>query len=296
MGNFYRISFWGLNGQGRDMACNLAQSGYEVTVLAASICPDDCEKTHCDLRHTLDARESVSGAHVLLNMLEDFCEFQGKLHKLHDEGGLPDGLHIIHCGDATPQQVVTLGAWARGHGYVLIDAPSTGGALGAKQASLSFAAGGDAIAIANCAPIFGSMGHVTRVGEIGSGQICRLGNQAIAAVFVGVFSEVMALVKASGGDAEAFRSALRSGFNDNRLLTLMCERVMRQNFSGGASAESVLSDLQTGVDVASQFGLTMPLMEKAEEAFSDLVHREGRGADNYAAISQSKLLVATEKA
>jgi 2-hydroxy-3-oxopropionate reductase len=161
-----------------------------------------------------------------------------------------------------------------------LDAPVSGGVVGADAGTLAIMAGGDGDVIAGLADVFAVLGRVTHVGPSGAGQVCKLANQQIVAVTIGAVAEAMILVQAGGASREAFRNAIRGGFAESRILELHGARMVERNFEPGGSSNNQLKDLNTVMALAKELSLQLPLTQTVTGEFSDFVFEGGGEKDH----------------
>jgi len=169
----------------------------------------------------------------------------------------------------------------RGIGH--IDAPVSGGVVGASAGTLAIMAGGDASVIAELTDIFAPMGRVTHVGPAGAGQLAKLANQQIVAVTIGAVAEAMMLIEAGGGSPAAFRDAVRGGFADSRILDIHGKRMIDRQFAPGGSSANQLKDLDAVMATAKALSLTLPLTEAVHAEFTEFVAK-GNGEMDHSAL------------
>ncbi len=164
-----------------------------------------------------------------------------------------------------------------------IDAPVSGGVVGAQEGTLAIMAGGDEAVIAILADVFKPLGRLTRVGPSGAGQLAKLANQQIVAVTIGAIAEAMVLVEKGGGSRAAFRDAIRGGFCESRILELHGKRMIDRNFEPGGTSRIQLKDLNSILKTAGDLSLKLPLTETVREAFATFVE-DGGGEKDHSAL------------
>jgi len=169
---------------------------------------------------------------------------------------------------------------ARGAYYV--DAPVSGGERGALSGTLTIMAGGDIAVVERVRPLLETLGRLTRVGPIGTGQLTKLANQAIVAITIGAVSEAFALARRGGADLSQVRAALLGGFADSEVLRQHGERMLERSFAPGARAEIQLKDLCTASALASELGIDLPLLRVAGNQFQRLCDSGHRRLDHSA--------------
>ena len=168
-------------------------------------------------------------------------------------------------------------------GIEAIDAPVSGGTVGAEQGTLAIMAGGDARRIADLKPVFDAMGRVIHVGPAGAGQLAKLANQAIVAVTIGAVAEGLLLAAAGGADPASVRDAIRGGFAESRILDLHGARMVARDFVPGAPSRIQLKDLDTILAEAQSLGLDLPLVRNVRDRFAMLCNA-GLGETDHSAL------------
>ncbi len=159
-----------------------------------------------------------------------------------------------------------------------LDAPVSGGQLGAEQASLTIMAGGSAAAFERALPILQTVGsRVTHLGESGAGQVTKLANQLIVAQTIDAVAQAIRLLELSGVDPALAREALLGGFAESRILNLHGKRMVERNFTPGGRAELQLKDVRLICEQAEAVGLNSPTLENCRSQWERFVHGKGLG-------------------
>lgn len=165
-------------------------------------------------------------------------------------------------------------ASARSLSYV--DAPVSGGEKGAREASLAIMAGATPAAYAQAQPLLALMGRPTHVGGAGCGQLAKLVNQMMVAANIASVSEAMLLAERGGADVARVREALLGGFADSTILRQHALRMIAGDFVPGGPAKYQLKDTRTAIAFARGVGLSLPMLNQADQLFADMVeHGEG---------------------
>ncbi|MEQ8195926.1 MAG: NAD(P)-dependent oxidoreductase [Rhodospirillales bacterium] len=155
-----------------------------------------------------------------------------------------------------------------------VDAPVSGGVVGAEAGSLTIMAGGEADDIARARPVFEVLGsRLTHIGPVGTGQVSKAANQMIVGLTIGAVAEALVLAKRAGADPAKVREALKGGFADSRILELHGERMITGNFTPGGRCKTQGKDMDQALELAAQVGVELPgtklnraLYAKADEA------------------------------
>lgn len=165
-----------------------------------------------------------------------------------------------------------------------IDAPVSGGEKGARDATLTIMAGGSAEDLEIAMPVLETLGRVTHVGPVGSGQLAKLANQTIVGITIGAVAEALLLVRAGGGDPQATLQALQGGFADSTVLRQHGIRMLEENFDPGAQAHIQLKDLTTAWQQAQQADLELPILSLLKNLYTDMCNHDLGHLDHSALI------------
>ena len=283
-----KIAFLGTGLMGAPMARRLLQAGYSLTVWNRN--PDKAKALESDGATVAPSpAEAVDGADIVITMLTDGKAVGDVLFESGCAERLAKGAKVIDMSSIAPAIAKEHAAKLEALGIAHVDAPVSGGVVGAEAGTLAIMAGGDADVVASLQEVFTAMGRVTHVGPSGAGQICKLANQQIVAVTIGAVAEAMILVEAGGASREAFRNAIRGGFADSRILEIHGRRMVERAFDPGGMAKNQLKDLNAVMDVADALSLTLPLTSGVRTEFTDFV--EGGGGP----LDHSGLLLHLEK-
>jgi 2-hydroxy-3-oxopropionate reductase len=165
-------------------------------------------------------------------------------------------------------------------GLRYLDAPVSGGTVGAKQANLSIMVGGETEAFESAQAVFSALGNATYIGPAGSGQLAKLANQAIVGITIGAVSEALLLAAEGGANPVAVREALLGGFANSRILELHGQRMLDSNFTPGATSRVQLKDLRTILNEANEHNLTLPLSQRTYESYLGMIANGHEGLDH----------------
>lgn len=277
-----KIAFLGTGLMGAPMASRLLDAGFDVTVWnrnSAKAAPL-AEK---GAKLAQSAAEAAETADLVITMLTDGPAVRDVLFDQGAAAALKQGSAVIDMSsissDFAREHTKRLKAIDINH----IDAPVSGGVVGAQEGTLAIMAGGDEAIIAGLADVFKPMGRLTRVGPSGAGQLAKLANQQIVAVTIGAIAEAMVLVEKGGGSRAAFRDAIRGGFCESRILELHGKRMIDRNFEPGGTSRIQLKDLNSILETAGDLSLSLPLTETVREAFAAFVD-EGGGEKDHSAL------------
>jgi 2-hydroxy-3-oxopropionate reductase len=279
-----KIGFIGIGLMGAPMAANLIRAGFSVTVWNRTA-------SKCDPLLTMGATlatspaEAARGANAVITMLESGATVTEVL-----AGGLLEALEpgstLIDMSSIAPAIAEDHAKLVTARGVRYIDAPVSGGTVGAQNAKLAIMAGGLEEEIDSARAIFSALGSVIHVGPHGRGQLCKLVNQAIVAISIGAVSEGLLLAAKGGADPAKVREAIMGGFCQSRILELHGQRIIDRNFAPGGTVKNQIKDLNAVLEVAGRLGLELPLTSRVRELFVDHANAGGEMNDHSALYLQ----------
>jgi 3-hydroxyisobutyrate dehydrogenase-like beta-hydroxyacid dehydrogenase len=279
-----RIGFVGLGLMGKPMARHLHRAGADVAVASRS--PGPAEELAAEgLRRAEGPRAAAEGAEAVVLMVSDTPAVAAVLDG--PEGvlaGLAPGALVIDMGTTAVPDTRRFAETVRSRGGRWIDAPVSGGQVGAEEASLSIMAGAEEEDFERALPIFRALGkRVTRVGGPGAGQVAKAANQMIVGLTIGAVAEGLALARAAGADPAKVREALVGGFASSRILELHGLRMVEGRFEPGARVATQLKDMRQAEELARSLGLDLPGLALNRGLYEALVAR-GDGALDHSAL------------
>ncbi|MEM6381971.1 MAG: NAD(P)-dependent oxidoreductase [Pseudomonadota bacterium] len=271
-----RIGFLGAGLMGAPMVRRLSAAGHSVTVWNRS--PDKA-RALSDCSEAVEEPSSVAnGADIVISMLLDGPITQQVLVNQGVLDALEPGCVVVDMGSVDPPTDRHLAKLCSERGCSLLDAPVSGGVVGAEAGTLSIFVGGDRRAYERTEPVFKAFGRPTHLGPVGAGQLTKLANQLIVAGTIGAVAEALLLAERGGCDPASVRQALMGGFADSRILELHGQRMVDGNFSPGGRSAAQLKDINNALEAASEYDLSLPVGQTVKEAFRDLVESHD-GAD-----------------
>lgn len=281
------VGFIGLGVMGRPMAKNLIKRGFSLVVHSRSPAPVE-ELVAAGAARASSPAEVARRATRIVTMLPDSPDVELVLEG--PEGvfsAIQRGTILIDTSSIAPavarrleQRAAALGAW-------MLDAPVSGGEVGAISATLSIMAGGDADAFAAVKPILDAMGNpdrVVRIGESGAGQTCKVCNQMVIGGTLAAVSEAFALARKAGVAPGLVREALLGGFAASRVLDVHGERILQSNYKPGFRANLYAKDMRIASETLAEFATPAPVSAAVQQLVMALV-ADGRGEDDYAAVA-----------
>ncbi|HTM26990.1 MAG TPA: NAD(P)-dependent oxidoreductase [Vicinamibacterales bacterium] len=281
------IGFVGLGLMGKPMAANLLKHGYRLVVHSRSSPPVDALVAAGAARADSPA-DVARRATRIITMLPDSPDVE---QVVEGSRGIFEGMQpqtiLIDMSTISPSVARRLADAARTRAAVMLDAPVSGGEIGAINGTLSIMVGGDATAFADVRPILDAMGNpdrIIRIGESGAGQLCKVCNQMVIGGTLTVVSEAFALARKAGVDAAKVREALLGGFAASRVLEVHGERILAGNYKPGFRSRLYAKDYRIVSETLAANHAPAPVSSVVRDLVDDLL-ASGRGDDDYAALA-----------
>ncbi|MCE7029466.1 NAD(P)-dependent oxidoreductase [Jiella avicenniae] len=271
-----RIAVLGIGLMGSRMAPRLIDAGHDVTVwnrTREKALP--LVEKGATLAET--PAEAVTGADVVIVMLEHGGIVGEVLFGMPEAAvkGLAKGSLLIDMSSIRPAEAREHAARLAEAGVDYLDAPVSGGTVGAEAGTLAIMCGGSAEDFDRAEPILRKLGTPTLVGPIGSGQLAKLINQLIVGATIGAVAEGLAMASAGGADPASVRKALMGGFAQSRVLDLHGQRMVDRDFETKGRTVTHLKDLRNACAAAEEIGFTAPFLDQTTQLFADLAAHEG---------------------
>lgn len=283
------VGFIGLGLMGKPMARNLLKKGLRVVAHSRSRGPVD-ELVKEGATAAGSPAEVAKQAAVIITMLPDGPDVDKVLEGPDGVfGAMSRGTVIVDSSTIAPAIARRLSARAKELGASLLDAPVSGGEIGAIDGTLTFMVGGDAAALEAVRDILGAMGkpeRIVHVGESGAGQICKACNQIVLGGTMSVVAEAIALSRKAGVDPMKVRAALMGGFAQSRVLEVHGERMITGNWKPGFKAKLFKKDLGIAMNTLSEYGVPAA----ASAVVQQLVNAQiaaGEGEEDYSGIAKA---------
>jgi 2-hydroxy-3-oxopropionate reductase len=272
---------------GRPMAKNLLKAGFPLVVHSRSQGPVD-DVVAAGARRAGSPAEVARQATRVITMVPDSPDVEQVLEGTDGVfGAMQAGTIVIDCSSIAPAVARRLAARAATLGATMLDAPVSGGEIGAIEGTLSIMVGGDAQAFATARPIFEAMGNpgrVIRIGDAGAGQLCKLCNQMVLGSTLAGVSEAFALARKAGVDPARVREALLGGFAQSRVLEVHGERMLQKNYKPGFRAELYAKDYRNVAAALAEHNAPAPVSVVVQQLLNALV-AQGRGGEDYSALA-----------
>jgi 2-hydroxy-3-oxopropionate reductase len=283
-----KVGFIGLGIMGKPMAAHLIEaakkSGEPVWLHSRSGVPKDL--TELGGKACASPMEVARNADIVILMVPDTPDVDKVLFSENGVAkGLSKGKTVVDMSSISPIETKRFAARIAELGCDYVDAPVSGGELGAKGASLTIMCGGTEAAFARVKPLFDLMGkNITLVGGVGDGQTCKVANQIIVALTIEAVSEALVFASKAGADPQKVRQALMGGFAGSRILEVHGERMLKRTFQPGFRVELHQKDLNLALEGARELGVALPHTAVVQQLFAACAANGGRALDHSALV------------
>ena len=282
------IGFIGLGLMGRPMAKNLLARGFPLVVHSRSPRPVD-ELVAAGAARATSPAEVAEQANRIVTMLPDSADVEQVLEGSRGVfSAITRGTIIIDTSSISPVVARRLAVRAAEHGAAMLDAPVSGGEIGAINATLSIMVGGDGEAFESVRPILDAVGNpekVLHIGNSGAGQLCKVCNQMVIGGTLAVVSEAFMLAGKGGIDPARVRDALLGGFAASRVLEVHGERIVKGNYTPGFRARLYAKDYRIAAETQAALQSPAPVSAVVHQLVTALV-ASGRGDEDYSALAK----------
>lgn len=278
------IGFIGLGIMGRPMAGHLLAGGHAVWVHNRS--PVRADLLERGARACASPAEVARRAEVVITMLPDTPDVEAVLFGARGVAeGLSPGKAVVDMSSVSPIATRDFAARVEALGCDWLDAPVSGGQVGAEAASLTVMAGGSEAAFARVEPLLRLMGrNVTLVGAAGAGQTAKVANQIVVALTIEAVAEALLFAERAGADPARVRRALTGGLATSRILEVHGERMLERRFEPGFRIALHRKDLNLALEGARAMGLRLPGTEACQGLFDAAIAGGGAGWDHAALL------------
>ena len=293
------IGFIGLGIMGTPMALHLIDAGHRLFVNTIGKIPDSIASTSAT--PCASAEEVARQGEVIIIMVPDTPDVEAVLF---GNDGVAAGLRagsrvdsdkarkiVIDMSSISPIATKAFAQKINALGADYIDAPVSGGEVGAKAASLTIMCGGSEAVFEKVRPLFDKMGkNITLVGGNGDGQTTKVANQIIVALTIAAVGEALVFASKAGAEPVKVRQALMGGFAASRILEVHGERMIKRNFNPGFRIELHQKDLNLALSSARTLGVSLPNTATAQELFNSCAAHDGKAWDHSAMVRALELM------
>ena len=274
------IGFIGLGIMGRPMAAHLQAAGHRLFVNEASSAAGDfvaAGGVACK-----SGKEIAEKSQIVILMVPDTPQVESVLFGANGVAeGLSKGKIVVDMSSISPVATKGFAAKVNALGCDYLDAPVSGGEVGAKAASLTIMVGGPQTAFDTVKPLFEKMGkNITLIGGNGDGQTTKVANQIVVALTIEAIGEALLFASKAGADPALVRQALMGGFASSRILEVHGERMIKRNFAPGFRIELHQKDLNLALESARALAVSLPNTAATQQMFTACVAQGGKAWDH----------------
>jgi len=289
-----QVGLIGLGIMGKPMAGHLLRGGHTLQLHSRSGVPQ--ELIAAGARACGSSQEVAQGAEVIITMLPDTPDVEAVLFGAAGVAeGLSAGKIVVDMSSISPVATKEFARRIEALGCAYLDAPVSGGQVGAQNAALTIMVGGTPETFKRVEPLLRLMGkNITLVGANGDGQTAKVANQIIVALNIEAVAEALLFAAKAGADPAKVRQALLGGFANSRVLEVHGERMIKRTFDPGFRIELHQKDLNLALSNARQLGLSLPNTATAQELFNACAAHGGKAWDHSAMVRALEMLAGFE--
>ena len=277
-----KIGFIGIGLMGLPMAKNILKSGYKLTAFNRSPNKADLLKEFgAEIAKSLG--ELVNNSDVIITMLTDDKAVDEVMNNQNFVENLKSGKILIDMSSVKPITAKKHANSLKLKDINYLDAPVSGGTIGAEEATLAIMIGGDQNVFNEVKDLLKTMGNPTLVGPVGSGQVSKLANQIIVGLTIGAVAEAVTLCEKAGADPIKMISALSGGWADSKVLQTHGKRMINKDFSPKGKTSTHLKDMNNILECANNFNTHLPISNLVKEMYKNLVEN-GCGNDDHSSL------------
>ena len=279
-----KLGFIGLGIMGSPMAGHLLKGGHQVFVTTRSQVPEDLIKAGAVACKT--AADVAKQADIIFTMVPDTPDVEKVLFGENGiSSGISKGKTVIDMSSISPIATKEFAKKMNDLGCDYVDAPVSGGQVGAQNATLSIMVGADEGVFNKVKPLFELMGkNINLVGGNGAGQTAKVANQIIVALYIEAVGEALLFAAKAGADPAKVRQALMGGFASSKILEVHGERMVNRTFNPGFRIELHQKDLNLALSSAKALGVSLPNTATAQELFNSCAAHGGKAWDHSAMV------------
>ena len=264
-----KIGFIGTGLMGLPMAKNLLKSGFKLKAFNRSISKaEPLKEFGAEISKTLG--EVVKDNDFIITMLTDDSAVDAIMNNSDLLDNLKSGSTVIDMSSVKPTTATKYGNSLKSKNINYLDAPVSGGTIGAEEASLAIMVGGEQSVFDNSINILKAMGNPTLVGPIGSGQVSKLANQIVVGVTIGAVAEAITLCEKAGADPVKLIKALSGGWADSKILQTHGKRMIDKDFTPKGKTSTHLKDMNNILECANSYNTHLPISNLVKEMYKTL--------------------------
>ena len=267
---------------GFPMAKNLLKSGFKLRVFNRTIEKAiPLKKFGAEISTSI--KEAVKDQDVIITMLTDDAAIEDVMKNVDFIENIKSDATVIDMSSVKPKTAFNNGNLLKLKKVNYLDAPVSGGTIGAEEGSLAIMVGGDKKVFENVFDIFNSMGNATLVGPISCGQVSKLANQIIVGITIGAVAEAITLCEKVGADPNKMIEALKGGWADSKILQTHGKRMINKDFNPKGKTSTHLKDMNNILECAQSFNTQLPISKLVKEMYKSLV-KNGHGDKDHSSL------------
>ena len=262
------VALLGIGMMGAPMAKRLLAAGYRVHAWNRSPAKAEALVASGAQAFSLPA-DAVRGAHMVITMLQDGPAVEDVLFRQGTTQGLQPGTLVVDMSSIQPREARDHAARLAALSVDCLDAPVSGGTVGAEAGTLAIMAGGRLADFERARPVLEVLGRPTHVGPMGSGQLAKLANQMIVGITIGAVAEALLFAARGGADMGKVREAISGGFAESRVLQVHGQRMVERDFTKRAAVTVQLKDMRNAMATAHETGFEAPITQLFAQLFEE---------------------------
>ena len=267
---------------GFPMAKNLLKSGFKLKVYNRSIeKAEPLRKFGAEISKSI--KEVVNNCDVIITMLTDDIAVDEVMKNSDFLENIKTESTVIDMSSVKPKTALTHGEKLKSININYLDAPVSGGTIGAEEGSLAIMVGGEKKIFENCIEILKKMGNPTLVGPISSGQVSKLANQIIVGLTIGAVAEAITLCEKAGADPNKVIEAVKGGWADSKILQTHGKRMVDKDFTPKGKTSTHLKDMNNIIECAKNHNTELPISNLVKEMYKTLVEN-GHGEEDHSSL------------
>ena len=276
------IGFIGTGLMGFPMAKQLLKSSYKLKAYNRSIeKADPLRKFGAEISKSI--KEVVTDRDVIITMLTDDIAVDEVMKNSDFKDNIKSGATVIDMSSVKPKTALTHGENFKSKNINYLDAPVSGGTIGAEEASLAIMVGGEKEVYEQSVDILKAMGNPTLVGPISCGQVSKLANQIIVGLTIGAVAEAVTLCEKVGADPNKMIDALKGGWADSKILQTHGKRMIEKDFTPKGKTSTHLKDMNNILECARNSNTQLPISNLVKEMYNTLV-KNGHGEEDHSSL------------
>ena len=277
-----KISFIGIGLMGLPMAKKLLEAGYPLKAHDRTQAKSEkLKKYNAEIVKTI--KEAVSDSDVIITMLTDDLAVDLVMKSSEFLDNLKSGSTVIDMSSVKPETAKFHGTNLKSKSINYLDAPVSGGTIGAEEATLAIMVGGEQNIFNDNLDILKTMGTPTLVGPLTSGQVSKLANQIIVGLTIGAVAEAVTLCERAGADPKKMIKAITGGWADSKILQTHGQRMIKKDFLPKGKTSTQLKDMNNILGCAKNINLHLPISTLVKEMYNNLV-KNGYGNDDHSSL------------